>query len=115
MHSLQMDMACTSKSKNNTITKIENIDVLQKILNSIIMDYYVSKTSVSIEGGYPCYQKNFIENFSIPDLSEDKIEKIRKFSTQEEIDEYLVDLYHINLPVPNLRTYIASKSSMNPV
>jgi adenine-specific DNA-methyltransferase len=111
----EQESASLFSNQNNTITKIENIDVLQKILNSIIMDYYVSKTSVSIEGGYPCYQKNFIENFSIPDLSEDKIEKIRKFSTQEEIDEYLVDLYHINLPVPNLRTYIASKSSMNPV
>jgi adenine-specific DNA-methyltransferase len=111
----EQESASLFSNQNNTITKIENIDVLQKILNSIIMDYYVSKTSVSIEGGYPCYQKNFIENFSIPDLSEDEIEKIRKFSTQEEIDEYLVDLYHINLPVPNLRTYKASKSSMNPV
>jgi tRNA1(Val) A37 N6-methylase TrmN6 len=44
----------------NPITKLENIDVVQKILNSIVMDYYVTKTSVAIEGGYPCYQKNYL-------------------------------------------------------
>ncbi|MCS2382571.1 N-6 DNA methylase [Bacteroides thetaiotaomicron] len=41
----------------NPIAQEENFDVVQKILNSSIMDYYVKKTSVSIEGGYPCYQK----------------------------------------------------------
>jgi adenine-specific DNA-methyltransferase len=53
----------------NPISKIENIDVVQKILNSCVMDYYVTKTSVSIEGGYPCYQKNFIEKFTIPEYN----------------------------------------------
>ena len=50
--------------KNNRIDEIENIDVVQKILNSYLMHYYISKTSISIEGGYPCYQKNFIEKFT---------------------------------------------------
>ena len=34
----------------NPIAQEENFDVVQKILNSSIMDYYVKKTSVSIEG-----------------------------------------------------------------
>lgn len=86
----------------NPITKIENIDVVQKILNSYVMDYYVSKTSVAIEGGYPCYQKNFIEKFTIPDLSENEIEILRNLNESFEIDEFLIDKYHLNLSVPNL-------------
>jgi len=49
------------------------LQALSKILNSKIMAYYVNKTSVSIEGGYPCYQKNFIEHFTIPPLNESDI------------------------------------------
>lgn len=86
----------------NPITKLENIDVVQKILNSYIMDYYVSKTSVSIEGGYPCYQKNFIEKFTIPELTQENIETIRSLNDSQEIDDFLIELYHLNLPVPNL-------------
>lgn len=86
----------------NPISKLENIDVVQKILNSCIMDYYVTKTSVAIEGGYPCYQKNFIEKFTIPELTEEEIELIRNLSIQEEVDEYLIIKYQLNLPVPNL-------------
>lgn len=86
----------------NPIGKLENIDVVQKILNSCVMDYYVTKTSVAIEGGYPCYQKNFIEKFTIPELTEDEIELIRGLKDPIEIDEFLIGKYHLNLPVPNL-------------
>jgi len=87
---------------DNPITKIENMDVVQKILNSIVMDYYVTKTSVAIEGGYPCYQKNFIEKFSIPKLTREEIETIRSKNEPQEIDEFLIDKYQVNIPVPNL-------------
>lgn len=87
---------------NNPISLLENIDVVQKILNSIIMHYYVSKTSVSIEGGYPCYQKNFIENFTIPEFSYEEINILGKMVDKQEIDEFLVDKYQLNIPVPNL-------------
>lgn len=84
------------------LSKVENIDVVQKILNSIVMDYYVSKTSVSIEGGYPCYQKNFIEKFSIPHLSEKEIKILRSINIQKEIDEFLLDKYQLKILSPNL-------------
>ena len=86
----------------NPITKIENIDVVQKILNSYVMDYYVSKTSVAIEGGYPCYQKNFIEKFTIPDLTENEIEILRNLNDSLEIDEFLIDKYQIKVLAGNL-------------
>lgn len=87
---------------SSLIAREENIDVLQKILNSCIMHYYVKTTSVSIEGGYPCYQKNFIERFSIPELSAEEIEKIRKMSDMGQVNKYLMKLYQVNLPEPNL-------------
>lgn len=86
----------------NPITKLENIDVVQKILNSYVMDYYVKKTSVSIEGGYPCYQKNFIEKFTIPYLSEKEIKLIRNLNDLQEIDDFLIEKYQIKLLAGNL-------------
>lgn len=83
----------------NPITQLENIDVVQKILNSIVMDYYVSKTSVAIEGGYPCYQKNFIEKFTIPEFTEKEIKIIRSLSNNNEIDDFLIEKYQLNLLV----------------
>lgn len=79
----------------NPISKVENIDVVQKILNSQVMHYYVSKTSVSIDGGFPCYQKNFIEKFSIPDFSEEEIQIIRNLYDELDIDEFLIQKYQL--------------------
>lgn len=86
----------------NPIAKRENLDVLQKILNSRIMHFYVKKTSVSIEGGYPCYQKNFIERFSIPALPDSTINKIRKAKTEADVSKLLMPFYQINRELPNL-------------
>lgn len=85
----------------NPIALIENIDIVQKILNSFLMDYYVKKTSISIEGGYPCFQKNFIEKFSIPMLSNKDINNLRNANNQTDIDKLLLDKYQINLSDPN--------------
>ena len=87
---------------NNPITLVDNFDVVQKILNSSIMHYYVKKTSVSIEGGYPCYQKNFIERFTIPELSDNEINYLRVTENKREIDLFLMEKYQINLPEPYL-------------
>ncbi len=81
------------------IFHIGNIHILQKILNSYIMHYYVSKTSVSIAGGYPCYQKNFIEKFTIPNMTDEDL-KIIDLSDKRETDAFLIEKYHLNLSVP---------------
>ena len=86
----------------NPLSLEENADVLLKIINSSLMDYYVLKTSVAIEGGYPCYQKNFIERFTIPTLTFEQIEELRNMQDSNSIDEYLCKLYQINLLSPNL-------------
>lgn len=75
-----------------------SIKLIQNIINSQIMDYYVSSTSYPIEGGYYCYQKKFIQNFSIPPLTEMEKELILTGS-KEEIDTLLVHKYHSPLKI----------------
>lgn len=56
---------------------------IQKILNSHFFWEYAKLTSFEIEGGYQCYQKNFIENFTIPKsliASEDEIINMENIS-----------------------------------
>ena len=86
----------------NLLTRIENIDVVQKILNSHLMHYYVSKTSISIEGGYPCYQKNFIEKFTIPEFTNSEIEILRSLNNKQDIDDFLIAKYNIEIYSSNL-------------
>jgi len=81
----------------NPLSKIENIDVVQKIFNSIIIHYYVNKTSVAIEGGYPCYQKNFIKKFTIPNFSNDEIKLLRSLNRQGDIDIFLIEKYQLSI------------------
>ena len=89
-------------NETNPINRAENMDIVQKILNSYIMQYYISRTSVSIEGGYPCYQKNFIENFTIPMFTADDINSVRRIQSEHEIDAFLIGKYQLKLHLPNL-------------
>lgn len=73
-----------------------SLELLQKIINSDVMDYYVSSTSYPIEGGYYCYQKKFIQDFSIPPLSEEEIEMILK-SDQPTVNSILHSKYSVPL------------------
>ena len=86
----------------NPFSKVENSHLLQKILNSCVMHYYVSKTSIAIEGGYPCYQKNFIEKFTIPNFTQDELGLLNSLNEPQEIDDFLIEKYQLNIPVPNL-------------
>lgn len=90
------------EDSTHPMSKEENILVVQKILNSSVMDYYISNTSVSIQGGFPCYQKNFIEKFTIPNFTEEEIEVLKSINNKMEIDEFLTNKYQLNMPVPNL-------------
>lgn len=69
---------------------------LKPILNSKLMRYYVSNTSYSIEGGYYCYQKKYIERFSLPFFNEEEKDFL-KSSSQAKIDDFLLEKYEIQL------------------
>ena len=70
-------------------------DVLVKILNSSVMDYYMKMTSYPIEGGYMCYQKKYIERFSIPYLTEADFCFIRENNAQDLINVFLEKKYNL--------------------
>ncbi|NTW89753.1 MAG: SAM-dependent DNA methyltransferase [Candidatus Moranbacteria bacterium] len=70
-----------------------DLHVLGKILNSKVMGYYIKTTSVSIDGGYPCYQKNFIELFGVPSFSRNDLEFLRAETDQLKIDNFLIKKY----------------------
>ena len=74
-----------------------DLDAISKILNSKVMGYYIANTSVAIEGGYPCYQKNFIELFGIPYFTSQEIQFLREESDKEEIDKFLMEKYQIRI------------------
>lgn len=69
-----------------------DLEVLKRILNSIIMQYYVNSTSYAIEGGYYCYQKKYIEKFSLPYFSDDEKVQIIQMS-KEDLDVFLIEKY----------------------
>ena len=71
-----------------------DLEILAKVLNSRLMDYYVSNTSYMIEGGYYCYQKKYVERFSLPCFTEDELAFIRTAS-KAELDDFLWNLYEL--------------------
>ena len=74
--------------------KIIDTDILLKIINSDVMNYYVDNTSYSIAGGFKCYQKKYVKNFSIPELTEEDIMKIRKLDG-DKLNKFLFELYDL--------------------
>ena len=70
------------------------LKILQKILNSKIMEFYVRNTSYSIEGGYYCYQKKYVENFSIPNFNKEEILFISS-AQKDELDSFLWNYYKL--------------------
>lgn len=76
--------------ENNTVDLL----LLEKVLNSVIMDYYIRNSSYSIEGGYYCYQKKYIEKFSIPCFSQSEQEFILS-SSMEAVNNFLTQRYGI--------------------
>ena len=85
---------CNGYAINNSEIPLK---IMQKILNSEIMKYYITKTSVFVEGGYVCFQKNFIERFGIPDFTESEIENIHKTNQEDELNDIVREKYGISL------------------
>lgn len=71
-----------------------DLEELISVLNSKVMEYYVANTSYAIEGGYYCYQKKYIEKFSIPYFNENERALLRTGSKQD-IDEMLFEKYGV--------------------
>ncbi len=88
------------KDQNNGLSSNKHqiaLTIIAKILSSKVMDYYIKKTSISIEGNYQCYQKNFIELFGIPNFTDEEIAFLRNKKDKKEIDNFLIKKYRIKI------------------
>ena len=73
-----------------------DLEILQKILNSVVMDYYVSKTSYAIEGNYKCYQKKYIQRFSVPQFTDDELTYLKNEPDMGSINQFLIEKYGLS-------------------
>lgn len=74
-------------------TKKIDLRILQKILNSSIMNDYIQLVSKSYQGGWKSYAKSFIQNFGIPYLTDEQLAFLEKEDNPEKIDKFLEDIY----------------------
>jgi len=72
----------------------EDISILNRILNSEIMEYYMKKTSAKNGCGYYCYHKNYIASFSVPIFNETEKRFIIS-ANKEELLSFLVRKYDL--------------------
>lgn len=77
-----------------------NFHVLVKILNSVIMKYYIENTSYMISGGYYCFQKKYVQNFTIPTLTTDEHNFLYNTDSKEAIDSFLINKYDLEMNDP---------------
>lgn len=74
-----------------------SLELICKILNSKIMDYYIKRTSYVIAGGYYCYQKQFIETFALPKLSNEDAIHLMQIKNNEKFNDMLFDIYDVKI------------------
>ena len=70
-----------------------NLRVLQKVLNSIVMQEYIEMISKSYQGGWKSYAKSFIENFGIPKFTAEQLEFLENENDEEKINAFLEYIY----------------------
>ncbi len=85
-------------SKGTLFEKTYDLRLVQKIVNSPIMHYYAKLTSFEIEGNFQCYQKNFIERFGVPDLSDSEQYELMQIHGNA-FNRRLAALYGVSLDV----------------
>lgn len=76
---------------------IEELYVLQKILMSKIFWFYIENTSKPYAGNYFSVAKNYIKNFGICDLNEDERFALLNLDDQNDVDEFLLNKYDIEI------------------
>lgn len=73
-----------------------DLALLSRVLNSSVMDYYVQNTSYPIEGGYYCYQKKYIERFSLPTFTPEE-KAILWNASDNDVNNFLINRYGLTM------------------
>jgi adenine-specific DNA-methyltransferase len=94
-------------------TDAEDLRVLQKILNSPLMDYYIHQTSRSYQQGYKSYAKAYTRRFAIPYLRDAEREFVLGATDPGELVSMLLGKYRLELDAhPSLGRYLGSSAKM---
>ena len=72
---------------------IEELKILKVFLESEAFWYYLFHTSKPYSKGYMALAKNYIVNFTIPELSEKEKAYLLDSHTREELDEFVWEKY----------------------
>jgi adenine-specific DNA-methyltransferase len=75
--------------------KEEDYSLLEKILNSELMWFYIKKTSKNYSGGFKSFAKNYVKNFSIPEFTEEERKTLEQLSDRGEINHFLLKKYQL--------------------
>ena len=73
----------------------QDYPLLEKILNSSVMWYYLNKTSKNYSGGFKSFAKNYVKNFSIPSFTPQEKQHILRTSNREEVNQLLKNKYQL--------------------
>ena len=76
---------------------LQKLKVLQKILRSEVFWYYIKHTSKPYGSDYFALAKNYVKNFGLIKLSVEQEEKILSLKSDVEINNYVKELYELNL------------------
>ncbi len=75
--------------------KQEDFRILEKVLNSDLMWFYIKKTSKNYSGGFKSFAKNYVKNFSIPSFSLEEKRKLLALGEKNEINKFLSEKYQL--------------------
>lgn len=73
----------------------KDFPILEKVLNSDVMWFYLKKTSKNYSGGFKSFAKNYVKNFSIPDFSNQERVKLLEMDNKEQIENFLARKYQL--------------------
>jgi adenine-specific DNA-methyltransferase len=94
-------------------TDAEDLRVLQKILNSPLMDYYIEQTSRSYQQGYKSYAKAYTRRFAIPYLRDSERGFILAVTDPHELVAMLLEKYRLDLSAHDiLRRFLGENPKM---
>lgn len=74
---------------------IEELKILKIFLESEAFWYYIFHTSKPYSKGYMAFAKNYIINFTIPEISEKEKKYLLSLHTREELDEFVWKKYGV--------------------
>lgn len=72
---------------------VEELKILKVFLESEAFWYYIFHTSKPYSKGYMAFSKNYIVNFTIPELSEKEKSFLLDSNTREDLDKFVWKKY----------------------